>query len=900
MLIILDSNSLLNRAFYGIRLLTTSDGLPTNAIIGYYGMINTLIKTYNPEYMVATFDLSGPTFRNQIYAGYKANRKKMPEELALQLPIMKEVLTNMGIKIIEKQGFEADDIIGTLAQRFSHDKLIVSGDKDSLQLINDNTSVLMPKKGISITTTYTHQVLAEEGLTPAKIIEYKALAGDSADCIVGVPGVGDKTARELLLKYNDIDEIYNSLSFIKESTRAKLINGKESAYLSKKLATIDTNVPIECELKDLKFNKNFFNEKLEKQLLRLQLYSLVKTTPHNAEELVDSEDDDETILSLLEPEPEPTIEVPVKTEAFYPSAATKPKSIVLNSLDELKMVLKLPHSQLALHIFIPTNNKKQKGLVVGSGENKIYFSIDETSAYSISNCFSNCFNILSEGINFSEAITEFKADLESPNVHKIVFDLKTLMHICKNYNIKISPPYDDLLLESYLLNSNETPDTIETLVSSLKINTKKFTPYYFSMNEFFKNKLKNLQMDFLYKYTELPLIDVLFEIENYGFVVDLQVLDCLNQKIGEELDELEKAIHSLAGYVFNINSPIELGDALFNKLKLAHGKKNKNNNYSVAYNILVDLENDHPIISLLLRYKKLFKLKSAYIVGIKELVDPLTKRVHTTFKQCLTTTGRLSSVDPNLQNIPVKSDDGREIRKMFVAPPGSMLLSADYSQIELKLLAHFSGDPVLKKAYANNLDIHAFVASQIFNVPKQEVSNAMRKEAKAVNFGIIYGISAFGLANNIGCSIHEAKRFQTKYFETYPLVKQYIESNVAKARADGFMRTPWGRIRYFKNINAQFAKMRQAEERAAMNMPFQSAAADIIKIAMLKTAEALKKGNFKSRLILQVHDELILEVPNDEIEDVEILVKNCMETAVSLDVPLTVDVSKGGDWFSAL
>jgi DNA polymerase-1 len=877
-------------------MLTTTGGVPTNAIKGYYAMIMTLIKNYNPAYMVATFDVDGHTFRNDLYDGYKANRKGMPDDLAVQVPIAKELLTNMGIKIIEKRGYEADDIIGTLAKRFGHQKIIVSGDRDSLQLIDDTTAVLMPKKGLSVTTKYTSDVLLlEYGLTPAKVIVYKALAGDSSDCIVGVPGIGEKSASELLSKYNDLDEIYNSLPYIKEAYRKKLIAGKESAYLSKKLATIDINVPIECELEDLRFNKQFFSQKLKDQLLSLELYSAlnVRGSSQNIADLFDN-NVDSAVIETKAAEDTFLIDPPKKTQTH----AVK-SEVLVNSIDELRRILDTPHTQLAFIFSSFDSTKRTKNVVINldlNKQNTIRFAFDNKTQYIISDDF----NMLSAGVNLNEAFVEFKNDFESSSVHKIVFDIKTLMHVCKKYDIVIKPPYDDLQLQSYLLNSNETPDSVDALAKSFKVYGSILTPYFFNFEEVLTSRLKTDKLDSLYNQTELPLVEVLFEMEKYGFVIDVDILKSLDSKFSEELAVLEKSIYKLAGYTFNINSPAELSDALFNKLNLKHGKKNKSTNYSVAQDILTDIENDHPIIPLLLRYKKLFKLRSTYVIGISDLVDPSTKRVHTTFKQCLTTTGRLSSVDPNLQNIPVRSEEGKEIRKMFVAPPGKQLISADYSQIELRLLAHFSGDPVLKKAYDENMDIHAFVASQIFNVPESRVTASMRKEAKAVNFGIIYGISAFGLANNIGCTNHEARMFQAKYFQTYPLVKKYMDSNVQNARTNGFIRTPWGRIRYFKNMNVQAQRIRTAEERAAMNMPLQAAAADIIKIAMIMTFNALKKGNYKSRLILQVHDELILEVPSDEVANIEQLLKNCMENAVSLDIPLLVDISKGSDWFSVI
>lgn len=862
--ILIDSNSLINRAFYAMPPLQIASGLYTNAIYGYLAMLQKLISDEKPTHIGAVFDCRAKTFRHLEYDAYKATRKGMPEELAQQVPVLQELLALMGVKILFKECYEADDIIGTIAKRFDAYTIIVSGDKDVLQLVDDTTVVYHTRRGVSDVKIYDKKALLEEGFTPEQIIDYKGLAGDSSDNIPGAPGVGAKTAMNLLNSYHSIEGVYENIEQLKGKLKENLMLNKDKVMLSRSLATIHTSVDIDCSLDDMAFHYPI-NMKAKVMMQELQLRNLIGrfaftevneniTVKNNDAIKVDDVQDgvEETVFGLK-------IDAEVKT---------------LQNFDDTKREIdKIP--------------KGSKIFISWHGQDKIivaYSNIELVIMLS--------YDLFGEGITESEA-GNFLAVLLSKNYHKIMFDIKQYMHFFCSFKINIEPPYDDILLMGYLVNSNKVIKDEEGLLADYGFGSINKGVEALSLHSVLKNKIAETGLQKLYYDIELPLIICLFDMERAGFKIDIEVLEELDKYLSGEIAGLLENIYSIAGEQFNVNSNKQLGVILFEKLKLPHIKKNKTG-YAVGAEILEELE--HPIIEFLLRYRQMAKLKSTYIDGMRAVMNKGTFCVHTSFKQCLTATGRLSSTEPNLQNIPVKRAEGREIRRMFIPSKDCLLVMADYSQIELRLLAHFSNDEHLIYAYEHNIDIHTLTASKIFKTPIEEVTSAMRSSAKAVNFGIIYGISNFGLAKNAMVSNSEAKEFIKEYFATYPRVKEYMDNNVKLAKQQGYLKTLEGRIRYFPELTSPQYAIRAFGERAAMNMPLQGSASDIIKIAMLNVNKALKDHNLCAKIILQVHDELILDTPIEEVEQVKILLKNGMESAAKLRIPLTANVSVGKNW----
>lgn len=830
--------------------MTTGEGIFTNAVYGYLSMLARLIQEERPTHIAAVFDLKPKTFRSDMYDGYKATRKPMPEELYSQLILLKEILTLGGIKIVELERYEADDVIGTLAKRFDKDTVVVSGDKDVLQLVDDSTRVFNTKRGVTDIKVYDLEALKEENLTPELVIDYKALAGDSSDNIPGCPGVGQKTAMGLLKNYKSVDGVYQNIEQLKGKLKERLAENKELVYLSRKLATIETNAPVKCELSDLLFNENmpaaFFNK-----LNEIECKSLIPRF--------------KKALSA------PSNEMP-ETDIAEGQAAKIITTFAPQSEEELRRLIPEKVDNFAFDLGVALS-------ITFDGDKEIKISAPET--------------FFDTGIGIDDALAILKPLLTGDAV-KIVYDVKSAMNALRAYGIKLAPPYEDIYIKNYLLDSSKSPKSIEALAETYNMNGLAAAAY--NLNYVFDAKLEKAGLTNLYRNIELPLVSVLYDMERVGFTIDTSVMDKLSEKYGSEIKELTESIRVAADEPkLNINSPKQLGELLFGKLNLQHGKKNKTG-YSVSADILEEL--NHPIVTEILRYRKLVKLQSTYINGMRAVINANTHKVHTVFKQCQTATGRLSSTEPNLQNIPIRTEEGREIRKMFIASPGNMLVSADYSQIELRLLAHFSKDTVLLKAYAEGDDIHAVTAAKIFGKPLSDVKTGDRRDAKAVNFGIIYGISAFGLANNTGRTPYEARSFIDKYFETYPKVKEYMDSNVSFAKENGYIRTLSGRIRYFPELKSPNHNIRSFGERAAMNMPLQGSASDIIKIAMLNVAEAIKKEGYRAKLILQVHDELLIDAPAEEAESIKSLLIREMENAVKLDVPLIADAKIGADWFT--
>lgn len=846
-LLLLDSNSLINRAFYALPPMTTKDGLMTNAAYGYLSMLARMIEEISPTHIGAVFDRKAPTFRHLMYDGYKATRKGMPDELAAQLPVLKELLCDLGVKILEQDGYEADDIIGTLAKRFDIPTVIVSGDKDVLQLVDRSTTVYHTRRGVTDIKIYDLDAMEQEGLTPRQIIEYKALAGDTSDNIPGAPGVGAKTAMQLLHDFGDLDTLYQRIGELKGKLKEKLQDNKDLVYLSQKLATIDTDAPVDCTLEALRFVGGM-PQAFAAKLMRYEMKSLIPRFGKGS--------------AAQEGEAE---EAPSATSTIAESALRE-----IESTEELAAIL-----------------REATELSVSFGK-EIRFAVDALTEYRIVPNES----LLDDGVDFDAAVEAFRLPMQSEACRKVLFDVKSTMRFLKGYGITVCPPYDDVMLMQYLVDSNRVPKDAFEMASSYGISDRTAAPL-FGIAATLSGRLVSDETERLYREIELPLIAVLFEMENHGFTVDRAELERMSEEFGTEIKRLTEEIYAAAGTRFNINSPKQLGQILFEHLGLPSGKKTKTG-YSVAADVLEEL--DHPVVSLILQYRRWTKLQSTYLDGMRSVLGADGK-VHTVFKQCLTATGRLSSTEPNLQNIPIRYPEGRKIRKMFIPSPGNVLVSADYSQIELRLLTHFSGDPVLTEAYRENRDIHAITAAKINDVAPENVTSEMRRAAKAVNFGMIYGISAFGLSRDIGISPYQARLFQEKYFATYPNVKAYMDANVRFAKEHGYVVSLAGRRRYFPELTSPNRNIRNFGERAAMNMPLQGSASDIVKIAMIKVDRALKEGNYRAALILQVHDELILDVPEEEAEAVKILLRENMENAVTLKVPLIAEAKSGKNWY---
>ena len=821
-LIIIDGNSLINRAYYALPPLLTKDGHIYNAVFGFTNIIIKLLCEHKPTHMVVAFDAGKKTFRNELFSDYKGTRKSMPEELRCQLEPLKSLLKQMGIKTIEKLGIEADDIIGTISKNINYKTVILTGDRDCLQLIDDNCEVWLTKHGISeILSVNTRQLKEEFGLTPKQVIDLKALMGDQSDNIPGVAGIGEKTAKNLLEKYETAQNVYAHIDEISGKLKEKLIAGESDCKLSYVLATIKTDCDLDFCLDDFAISLPFSNEVYK----TFQMYE----------------------FSSL-----------IKRQDLFSSEVLKNDEILKQKQTNIKTVDQI------------FDKLKNNTVAILELDNMVEFAINENEYY-----------VLEDGLCSATKI------LEDESITKIFHKLKPVL--LKN---EVFGLCHDLSLMTYLLNSNIKVDSLTEILSYFNVAGAQTACSLFKAFCLAKQKLKEFEMEKLYHEVELPLVYVLKDMEQTGICVDKEFLKELNIKFLKEIEVVTKQIYELAGEEFNINSPKQLGVILFEKL----GLQTKNNKkLSTSVEILEQLKKEHPIIDLILKYRTYAKLNSTYVEAMQNFIQD--GKIHTTFNQTNTTTGRLSSNDPNLQNIPIRTKEGKILRKMFVASKDCVLLSADYSQIELRLLAHYSGDENLINAYAEGKDIHKTTASQIFNVPYDDVTEEMRYMAKAVNFGIIYGISPYGLSNNTGVSSAEAKSFIEKYFQMYPTIKTFLNSSVEKAKQNGFVTTLLGRRRNITEIYSTNHNTQMFGERAAMNMPLQGTASDIIKLAMLKVFDELKKQNLKSKLILQIHDELILDVLEEEKHKVIKIVKQSMENVMKLKVPLVADISVGKNLF---
>ncbi|MDD6709100.1 MAG: DNA polymerase I [Ruminococcus sp.] len=842
-LLVVDGNSILNRAFYGIRLLTTKDGQFTNAIYGFLTMLLKIQEDVTPDAVAIAFDLKAPTFRHKAYDGYKSNRKGMPEELHQQLQPLKDLLTLLGYTIITKEGYEADDILGTLSHtcKVNGDECVLAtGDRDSLQLINDKVTVRLAstKGGKANAILYDEKKIMDDyGVTPRQLIEIKAIQGDSSDCIPGIPGIGPKGAGDLIQRFNNLDYIYENLDTIdiKDGMRKKLRENKDSAYMSRMLGEIKLDIPIDTDINHYLVNCTQPDE-ASRMMAKLELFSLI----------------DKFKLKEVE------------------SAEETPKEKKKYSLNK-KNTIDLSGKELYIY-----SNSKSKGDI------EYLYIIEEN-----------------EIIKTTNVDTILKSENK-----KYVYSSKEVFAYADKKGFEIKNLVFDVTLASYLLNPNSSSYDIDKLNGEYEVET------YDGEDEFFCNiapmidlcnilekKIEDCNQKKLLEEIEIPLSNVLAKMENLGFAVDKKGIENFGKMLKENIENLKSEIYNSVGREFNINSPKQLGVALFEDLALPCKKKTKSG-YSTSADVLESLKNQHPVVSMVLQYRTLSKLNSTYCEGLLKVIGD-DGRIHSSFNQTETRTGRISSTEPNLQNIPVRTELGREMRKFFTARDGWVLVDADYSQIELRVLADISGDKNMIDAFKNNQDIHAITASQVFNMPLDFVTGEMRSRAKAVNFGIVYGIGAYSLAKDIGVTNKEAKNYIESYLKHYSGIDKYMHDVVEKAKDAGYVETVFGRRRYLPELSASNGMTRAFGERVARNAPIQGTAADIIKIAMIKVDKRLAEENLEARLVLQVHDELIVECPSHESMRVAMILQEEMEKAVSLSVPLVADSAVGKTWYDA-
>ncbi len=854
-LVLIDGNSLINRAFYAMPLLTTKNGEYTNAVYGFMNMFFKMLSDEKPTFVAVAFDVKAPTFRHKMFSDYKGTRKPMPEELRPQIPLLKELLTEMGITVLEKPGSEADDIIGTIAKHTNVQTVIFTGDKDSFQLVDQETEVHFTRRGITETEIYDNANFKEKtGITPKQIIDLKALMGDASDNIPGVKGIGEKTALSLIEQFGDLETLYERVEELKGKLKEKLVEDKDSAFLSKTLATIDCNCDVRTDVENMKVALPF-PAKVKERFIKLEFKSLVKKSTWFEE---------------------------VSEDTQITSATESDEQVAIEKIEDVSRLSKLILSYpVAIAI-------EERSINLSDGKTEFIIPIRR--------------ELLDDGFMLSEALSGL-SHLFTGREPLVVFDKKNFLHFVKQtLDVELTAPCEDVSIMKYLADFSGKEQTLNDLLIEYGLNEKTIAFSLFSAYKILKQKLEQEQMMDLYINVELPLVDVLYKMEVSGFKVDYEALCQTGEKYRQTLSLLDNEFHSLVGEEgasTNINSPKQLGALLFEKLKIGKGKKTKTG-YSTNADILEEYENAHPAIPVLLKYRQIQKLQSTYIEGFKPLIDKKTGLIHTTFHQTVTATGRLSSKEPNLQNIPIREDESREIRKFFVPKSKDrILITADYSQIELRLLAAFSNCEPLIQAYAEGKDIHASTASKVFNVPLSQVTSKMRSEAKAVNFGIIYGISEYGLAKNLKISAGQARDYISTYFKEYPQVKKYMEDNVEFAKQSGYAKTLLGRRRYIRELSSSNYNLRQFGERVAMNMPLQGSSADIIKLAMIGVSRRIKEEGLKSELILQVHDELIIDAFKSEREKIEKILTEEMEGAVNLSVKLTVSHGSGETWFEA-
>ena len=888
-LVLIDGNSIMNRAFYGImgsKMLTTKDGKYTNAIYGFLAILFNIIDDLKPEYMAVAFDVKGKLKRKELFEGYKANRHGMPEELAEQMPVIKDVLRAMNIDILEKEGYEGDDILGTLA-KFGEKKglevTILSGDRDTFQLASDNITIRIPrtKAGKTETENYNREKIIEEyGIEPKQLIEVKALQGDTSDNIPGVPGIGPKTALSLIQKYHSVKELYEKIEKGKDDLKGKqkenIIANKEMAELSRTLGQIDTKVPLDQKLEDLKVEEWDRPKVLELfEELRFQRY-IDKFSLRTAENVNVKKEENQKI-EIIETDKVPDL-----------------------------------NGKLYYYLELEDNNNEENiikkdivGIGMYSNEKLYYISKSAEFEKILKEIFENE-KIEKYGYNLAEDYILLKQT--GITMKNIVYDQKVATYILE----PTSKLDIDIIARDYLeIDNNEIFASNglneETKQTSLFDSPKEqnqlskmkcciYAKEIYQLSEITLKKLQEADEIELFKNIDMPTVEVLAEMQWNGMYLDVKELENYGDMLKTRLNSLTDEIYKLCGEEFNINSPKQLGEVLFEKLKLPVVKKTKNG-YSTDVDVLEKLVEEHPVIEKLLEYRQLMKLNSTYVEGMKVYVNPKTKRIHSFFHQTITATGRISSTEPNLQNIPTRFELGKQLRKVFKPAENCIYIDADYSQIELRVLAHISNDEHMIQAFKNGEDIHKQAASKVFNIPIDEVTKEQRNSAKAVNFGIVYGISDFGLGEQLHISRKQAKQYIDQYLELYSGIKQFMTNIVEEAKEKGYVETEFKRRRYIPELKSNNYMVRQFGQRAAMNTPIQGTAADIMKIAMINVLKEIKLRNLKSKIVLQVHDEMMIEAPIDEAEEIKEILKNKMENATQLKVPLIAEISEATNWY---
>ena len=877
-LIIIDGNSIINRAFYALPDMTNSEGLHTNAVYGFTRMLFKIIDDYKPTHISVAFDMKAPTFRHKEFSEYKAGRKKMPNELGQQLQPLKELLDTFNIHRMEMAGFEADDLIGTVAKKAENDDFkvyIVTGDKDAIQLASNKTTTLITKKGVGEVEEYNYDSVVERyEMTPTQFIDLKGLMGDKSDNIPGVPGIGEKTGIKLIKEFSSIENLIENTNQLKGSVKKKIEENKDQAVFSKKLATIITDVPIEISLDELSYgdyDKNAVIEEFKKFGFNTLIKQVLAMDGGNEESIV--EEKIELNINHLE------------DISAFKNEIEKTNKLFIKTVSKVGNILE----KNLIYVFVSADGKN------------IYYINDEE-------------------------LELIKDIISNEEIKKIGYNLKDDYLALKSYDIQLNNMFFDIAIGEYLIDSKSSTSyecsdiAMKYLTKKIKskeellgkgAKAKKFSDleleelstYFgeilnivYNVYPIMEKAFKEIDMEYLFYDVEMPLVEVLGSMEYEGMAVDKNQLENIGNKFKEIISNLEEEIFTMAGEKFNINSPKQLGVILFEKLELPVIKKTKTG-YSTNADVLEKLRDKHEIIDKITEYRQIVKLNSTYVEGLSNIINPISGRIHSSFNQTITTTGRISSTEPNLQNIPVKTEMGREIRKVFIAKDNCKLVDADYSQVELRVLAHMSDDEHMIDAFQHNMDIHSKTASQIFGVDINDVTSLQRSEAKAINFGIVYGKTDFGLAQDLNIPVPKAKAYIENYFANYDKIKVFMDEAIKNATDKGYALTIFNRRRYIPEINSSNFMVRNQGKRFAMNAPIQGSAADIIKIAMVNVFTRLKDENLKSRLILQVHDELIVEALEEEIDKVCSIVKEEMESAVNLQVHLDVDLNVGDSWF---
>lgn len=895
-LVLIDGNSIMNRAFYGImgsKMLMTADGKYTNAIYGFLAILFKLLEDVKPDYIAVAFDLKAPTARHKLYDGYKANRKGMPDELAEQMPIIKDILTAMNIDIIEKEGYEADDIIGTLSkygEKQGLDVVILSGDRDTFQLATDKVTIRIPrtKGGKTETDIYNkNKIIETYGIEPKQLIDVKGLQGDTSDNIPGVPGIGEKTALTLIKKFGTIENLYEMVNKgqaqLKGKQKENIENNKELAFLSKTLGTINLEVPIEDTLENLKL------EEWNKTKV-LELFKELKFNRYIDRFSLKSEEKEEKVIKLFKIEDKSINQIIqlIKEQnkmIFY--FGTK-QDLNKNNIIKEKIC--------SVSIY---NQETNEAYFVILNEEDIYLFKDVLQDDNIKKCGTNLTRdyillkqegITLKGIDYDVSIAAY---ILNPTNNKL--DLKNLAMQYLEFDL------DEFIGQSNVNEQINLFDEIKGQENTQEFNKeqKLYTCYVYIISEL-KNitlkKLDDINALNLFNNIDMPTVEVLSNMQWNGMYVDKEELNKFGQELTLKIDTISKVIHEMAGYEFNINSTKQLGEILFEKLKLPVVKKTKSG-YSTDVDVLEKLKLEHPIIEQLLEYRQLVKLNSTYVEGLKPYINPKDERIHSFFHQTITATGRISSTEPNLQNIPTRFELGKRVRKIFKPEENKIYIDADYSQIELRVLAHISKDEHMINAFNNNEDIHVQAASKVFKTPMEDVTKEQRSNAKAVNFGIVYGISDFGLSEQLGISRKKAKQYIQEYLEEYSGIKTFMENITQQAKEKGYVETLFNRRRYIPELKSNNYMVRQFGARAAMNTPIQGTAADIMKIAMINVYRELNSRNLKSKIILQVHDEMMIETIKEEVDEVKEILKQQMESAIKMSIPLIADISEANNWY---